>query len=445
MKIFTMEKELRIIKNRGYFPVPQITPQDNKIETTRDKDKVLEAVDEEVTAMLNAVKQSEENYAREQEQARVRDEQLRSARQTNRSDFNYLTLANSTPIRNDNARSDQPGVHFNTNPVRHIYSTTHDRDDQYEPSVNDSIIQGAGSTPADQFTTNTTGTTGRNDPWRPNNGTNTATNTAPHRTSTRPTSCNGLHNNNSPNSLDTRNSPTCFRCGEQGHMRSECRERVFCNNCKTYNHDTKACRKQHNNIPSPANSQITTGYHPTATPPPLMGTTTATQQAHQTGTHNNSPLFQNLLGNNQPRTSTMSYTPYNGTSPAAPADIVEGLTQIMTQVANNNKRDDASKQMMKNIKIFDGSNKAECITWLSQVEAAARFTKTPFRELICQSMAPTMLHVFSELSGTCVRRRHQGCDFNQLLRYSKHHRSSYMTTEHANCNQRTSNHIQPQI
>ena len=291
MKIFAMEKELRIIKNRGHFPVPQITPQDNKIKTTRDKDKVLEAVDEEATAMLNTVKQSEENYTRKQEQARVRDKQLRSARQTNRSDLNYLTLANNTPIRNDNARSDQPGVHFNTNPVCHVYSTMNNRDNQYEPSVNDSIIQGAGSALADQFTTNTTGTTGRNDPWRCNNGTNTATNTAPHRTSTRPTGRNGLHNNNSPNSSDTRNGPTCFRCREQGHMRSECRERVFCNNCKTYNHDTKACRKQHNNIPSPANSQITIGYHPTATPPPLMGTTTATQQVHQTGTHNNSPLF----------------------------------------------------------------------------------------------------------------------------------------------------------
>ena len=129
-----------------------------------------------------------------------------------------------------------------------------------------------------------------------------------------------------------------------------------------------------------------------------MGTTAATQQTHQTGTHNNNPLFQNLLDNNQPRTSTMIQTPHNGTSPTAPADLVEGITQIMNQVTNNNKRDNASKQMMKNIKIFNGSNKAECITWLSQVEAAARFTNTPFCELICQSMAPTMLHVFSELS-----------------------------------------------
>ena len=199
MKIFAIEKELRVIKNRGYFPVPQITPQDNKIETTQDKNKILEAVDEEATAMLNAVKHSEENYVKEQEQVRVRDEQLRSARQTNRSDFNYLTLANSTPIRNDNARSDQPGVHFNTNPIHHVYSATTDGDDQYEPPVNDSIIQGAGSAPTDQFTTNAISITGRNDLWRHNNGTNAAANTASRRTSTRPTGRNGLRNNNSPN------------------------------------------------------------------------------------------------------------------------------------------------------------------------------------------------------------------------------------------------------
>ena len=78
--------------------------------------------------------------------------------------------------------------------------------------------------------------------------------------------------------------------------------------------------------------------------------------------------------------------------------MTQALIQALTQVANNNKKDEVSKQMMKNIKIFDGNNKAECITWLSQVEAAARFSNTPFHELICQSMAPTMLHVFSELS-----------------------------------------------
>ena len=107
-------------------------------------------------------------------------------------------------------------------------------------------------------------------------------------------------------------------------MRAECRERVFCNHCRSYNHDTKACRKQHNNTPSPAHSQIATGYHPTATAPPLIGTIAATQP---TETHNN-PLF-NVLDNNQPRTSTLMHTPHNGTSPATPVDLIEGITQIM--------------------------------------------------------------------------------------------------------------------
>ena len=66
--------------------------------------------------MLKAVTQSEETHIREQEQARTRDKQLRSVRQTKRSGFNYFTLTNSTSIRNDNAITDPPGVHFNKKP-----------------------------------------------------------------------------------------------------------------------------------------------------------------------------------------------------------------------------------------------------------------------------------------------------------------------------------------
>ena len=163
VKICAMEKELRLIKNRGYFPVPQLAPRECKIETIQDKEILIKEIDEIAVEMLNAIKESEENYKREQEQARTRDEQLRSARQTSRSDINfYPTRANSTPIRNTKARSDQPGVHFNTNPVHHVYVTTSDRDEQYEPPENDSILQGATSSPADQFMTNATDTAGHN-------------------------------------------------------------------------------------------------------------------------------------------------------------------------------------------------------------------------------------------------------------------------------------------
>ena len=84
MKLFAMEKELRIIKNRGHFPVLLITPQGIKIETLQDKKKVLDAVDTEITEMIKAVRESEENYEREQEEAKSRDHQLRLTRQTNR-------------------------------------------------------------------------------------------------------------------------------------------------------------------------------------------------------------------------------------------------------------------------------------------------------------------------------------------------------------------------
>ena len=78
--------------------------------------------------------------------------------------------------------------------------------------------------------------------------------------------------------------------------------------------------------------------------------------------------------------------------------MTEAITQILNEVTNSNKSNKVSKQMMKNIKIFDGTNKVECITWLSQIEAAARFSNKPFRKLICQSMVPLMLHILSELS-----------------------------------------------
>ena len=94
--------EVRTIKNRGYFPVPHINPQEEKIETTKDKDKILERIDELATGMIQAARQSEENLAREQEQARARDKQLRLVRQTDRSSLNFFAQANSPPVRNDN-------------------------------------------------------------------------------------------------------------------------------------------------------------------------------------------------------------------------------------------------------------------------------------------------------------------------------------------------------
>ena len=305
MKLFAMKKELRIIKNRVYFPVPTITPQGKKIETSDDKDKIIEAVETEVVEMIRVVRESEENYEREQEAAKNREQQLRLTRQTDRTDFNFLTMVNSIPIRGQNTATQtrtmqhqrtEATVHFDTNMVHHFYPPTNltTNGDRYEPPVNDSIIQGAGPTPGSQFATNTTGATGCNEPWRYNNGTDTAAHTNPHTGMTRPSNRNSLHNN-SLNSSDNINGPTCFKCGEQGHRRMDCKERVFCTHCRTANHDTKACRKHHNNTPSPTNSHIPAGYQPTVTTPPLLGTAATGPHIQQTGQTNNAPLFENFF------------------------------------------------------------------------------------------------------------------------------------------------------
>ena len=176
-KIFAIEKEVRTIKNRGYFPVPHINPKEEKIETAKDKNRILERIDEIATAMIQVARQSEENLAREQEQARARDEQLRSVRQTDRSGLNFFAQANSTPVRNDNPRTDNQGVHFKTNPTHHVYSTTSDDNDAYEPPENDSIIQTASPLQTDQPMNNTTKPIHRNTTRRHNNNAGTAVGT----------------------------------------------------------------------------------------------------------------------------------------------------------------------------------------------------------------------------------------------------------------------------
>ena len=196
-KIFAIEKEVRTIKNRGYFPVPHINPQEEKIETAKDKDRILERIDEIATATIQAARQSEENFAREQEQARARDEQLRSLRQTDRSGLNFFTQANSTPVRNDNPRTDNQGVHFKTNPTRHVYSTTSDNNDLYEPQENDSIMQTATSLQVEQPTINKAKLINRNTTWQNNNNMGTTV---------------GTHRTTSVTGTDNRSGPICFRC-----------------------------------------------------------------------------------------------------------------------------------------------------------------------------------------------------------------------------------------
>ena len=223
------------------------------------------------------MRESERTYEKEKEEARVREQQARATGSSQRPEYNFLSLNSSIPIKNTSTtagkqnRQTERGIHFNPNTIQHLYSMTGttSHNGWYEPAANDSIIQGAGTAPGGQVTTNTTNATGHNKAWRNNNRENAPTHTTFPPRMTRPTGCNGFFND-SLNSSNNRNAPMCFRCTKQGHMRHECMtDRVFCNYCKSNSNSNRACRKL--TTPSPTNSHIPTGYYPTATSPPLTG------------------------------------------------------------------------------------------------------------------------------------------------------------------------------
>ena len=71
MTLFVMEKELRSLKGKGHFPIPKITPKGTRIENPHHVRKTLEAVDEEVTQMLNTIRENEIIQEKEKEEARI--------------------------------------------------------------------------------------------------------------------------------------------------------------------------------------------------------------------------------------------------------------------------------------------------------------------------------------------------------------------------------------
>ena len=145
--LFVMEKELRHLKGRGYFPIPTIRPQSTRIENTQQARKILESVDEELVQVLTTVRESEKDYEKEKEKARIR-EQARTPRQPPRQEYNFLSLNSSTKIKNTDATTGnqnhqvERGISFNPNTIQHLYTMTEatSHSGQYEPPANDSII-----------------------------------------------------------------------------------------------------------------------------------------------------------------------------------------------------------------------------------------------------------------------------------------------------------------
>ena len=130
--------------------------------------------------------------------------------------------------------------------------------------------------------------------------------------------------NESPQYPTQRNTVTCFRCGEQGHIRTSCEApSVYCNHCRTANHSTKACKGYGNNNNSPPNSNSSQGYHLTPSPTQIVSTTTTQPRTNglfapaMTSTAVQSPIPGNTLHpNTENMTKAMTQAVQQGVSRA---------------------------------------------------------------------------------------------------------------------------------
>ena len=67
--LFMMEKELRNLKGKGQFPIPQITPKGIRIKPPHNVKKALGAVDKVVVQILNTIRESERILGRKRKKA----------------------------------------------------------------------------------------------------------------------------------------------------------------------------------------------------------------------------------------------------------------------------------------------------------------------------------------------------------------------------------------
>ena len=376
--LFRIEREIRNRKGRGKLIIPYTTPKEKLIANAKQLKEFVDEVEDDLQKVIESAREQEQEFEN-REQARreeeVRQEQIR--RSTRPRSLGYEAIT-STPLREQTAyptpsnRQTNRAVLFDPNPTRHSYTQVRDPNgiDGYEQLSNDSLSQDTDTNDRISPTSDRDTDSERRSNWPRNQTTGYGSHT------TGASSRTNFQNEQS--NYPPRNTVTCYRCGEQGHIRTGCTAQVYCTICRTSNHGTRACRRYNNTNDGPTNSNNNPEYHPTATPP----------QGETNG------LFAPT------RTSTTVHSPIPGTTNIPdPANITAAMTLAVQQgVSKAIGEGDVSKQMLKNLERFDGKDRSKCLEWISNVEVISHHSNKSFRELICQSMSPALLHIFSSVS-----------------------------------------------
>ena len=279
----------------------------------------------------------------------------------------------------------------------------------------------------------------------------------------------GIKQSKNVNATDI--AQVCWRCGEPGHKKRDCRKPPFCGKCRKEGHVPALCpmntgptlpspqQQQADKFSNPTNQCVHCGgyhvpgscpvrYQPKATsstthysPPPQRtgNNDVASGQVRGQVTPQVSPLAQVNTPAQPTRSNSFPPPPYfpipfppppvppsnASIAPSAPASDLSAAISLMTNAVNQgnanttnitnalqrtttqfadalqktiqrgvetqaeeNRNARLDKQFDK-IKIFDGSNPAECHPWLEEVHALCSQTGRPFKEmlLLCAGQA----------------------------------------------------------
>ena len=268
----------------------------------------------------------------------------------------------------------------------------------------------------------------------------------------------------SKNINPTDNAPVCWRCGEPGHKKRDCRKQPFCGKCRKEGHVPALCplgkgptlpsqlQQQADKFSIPANRCIHCGgaHVPNSCPvryQPKAASGSSNYGSAKQNTRDNNIASAQVRGNQSRQISPLvqqntfaqlihsnSFPPHPyfpipfpppptppsnaSVAPSAPASDLPAAISLMTNAVNQgnanttnitdalqrtttqfadalhqtiqrgveaqaeeNRNARLDKQFDK-IKIFDGSNPAECHPWLEEVHALCSQTGRPFKEML---------------------------------------------------------------
>ena len=222
----------------------------------------------------------------------------------------------------------------------------------------------------------------------------------------------------------------CMACGRQDYLRKDCREDVFCKNCRTRSHSTEICRAlsqqttvsticihcgSTSHISNKCRNKPNDNREELRSTPRDIRETGPRMDYHRMGHHQQVNHQQTRFDEGLNRQYSPSYiNPYQTTLGSIPG---QDLSTTLIELANIQSRslemmaasqrtqqeafqeltrvskDKSNDAMFSSIKTFDGTNRQKFEDWIDEVDQACRASDRAFRTELLKKLAGAVRQV----------------------------------------------------